>query len=992
MLFIYIFLIIFHRISSHTILKYTIEEKSPINTIVADFSKEFDIESNGFYKIYEVLPLNHNLFSINNQTGQLKTQSIIDRDQMCLKQQCSCQSCDIILQLEIKIHEKILSKILEIKIKDLNDHSPSFDQQSLIHTIYIKENVPLGYRIVLPSANDPDEGLNSIQSYKLNGINSDDFDIDFSSYDIPYLIVRSSLDYERQSTYSLTLIASDHGQPSHSNSIEINIKILNINTSIPIFVQSVYNIDIREDTLIGTTILNIEASNDNNNEKIFYEILTESPFIIDRLTGQIQLSQTLDYEREKSYRLTIKAYNNQYPTYASIFIRVMDVNDNPVLITIRTEGNTTLKRKENDKNIFFIQENTPIGTTIAYIILNDLDSFANGNPYLQLRTNDPPLPLIYKLIYQNKFQNTKLYSLIVHQNLDRELRSIYNNIQILAHDSGTPTLHTQLFLILNITDINDCVPKLLTKSTIYNINENNPIDYIVDKLIAYDCDLNENAEIEYNLLNKTDLLIINSQTGEIRLNQTIDFELFNKYHEKNQTQIDLEFFIELKDHGQPSLSNQTKIILRIHDLNDNSPVFDKNQSYNWTYSKTILQPGSILGRIYATDNDSGLQGLIHYSINSLNSCLTLNITSLGYIYIPYGLTTISTCLESLYTFEVTAYDYDPINPRSTKQVLTINLHSNFETNHILPKLLPLSIQRTTIDVNTHNNNDNLIFLIDITTWNNHTYEPKIYLNNTTLLSCWNLSTTGELRLISHPYSLSYMLSLNLIDEYTQMNSLINLHIDICNSSILNSCHLYSLSDNRTILIYAISLALCITCACIIIFSIIICLCCRKPIQHKNDKLTSIHHHSFLQCNDDYNTNEKIDHTSEQYKSSSNSTIRDDDHDSACIVNGHSLSSTSSSNDTWYNRKESTTIPMYSSSTYQYDIKLAELLRKNQHPPCIFLNELPPIPQSLSTDYGFSSLDLSKSSSTSTIPNQHVETYIDQSPTMKSFISSRECVV
>ncbi|CAF4092775.1 unnamed protein product, partial [Adineta steineri] len=976
----------------HTILKYTIEEKSPINTIIADFSKEFDIESNGFYKIYEVLPLNHNLFSINNQTGQLKTQSIIDRDQMCLKQQCSCQSCEIILQLEIKIREKILSKILEIKIKDLNDHSPSFDQQSLIHTIYIKENVPLGYRIVLPSANDPDEGLNSIQSYKLNGINSDDFDIDFSSYDIPYLIVRSSLDYERQSTYSLTLIASDHGQPLHSNSIEINIKILNINTSIPIFVQSVYNIDIREDTLIGTTILNIEASNDNNNEKIFYEILTESPFIIDRLTGQIQLSQTLDYEREKSYRLTIKAYNNQYPTYASIFIRVTDVNDNPVLITIRTEGNTTLKRKENDKNIFFIQENTSIGTTIAYIILNDLDSFANGNPYLQLRTNDPPLPLIYKLIYQNKFQNTKLYSLIVHQNLDRELRSIYNNIQILAHDSGTPTLHTQLFLILNITDINDCVPKLLTKSTIYNINENNPIDYIVDKLIAYDCDLNENAEIEYNLLNKTDLLTINSQTGEIRLNQTIDFELFNKYHEKNQTQIDLEFFIELKDHGQPSLSNQTKIILRIHDLNDNSPVFNKNQSYNWTYSKTILQPGSILGRIYATDNDSGLQGLIHYSINSLNSCLTLNITSLGYIYIPYGLTTISTCLESLYTFEVTAYDYDPINPRSTKQVLTINLHSNFEANHILPKLLPLSIQRTTIDVNTHNNNDNLIFLIDITTWNNHTYEPKIYLNNTTLLSCWNLSTTGELRLTSHPYSLSYMLSLNLIDEYTQMNSLINLHIDICNSSILNSCHLYSLSDNRTILIYAISLALCITCACIIIFSIIICLCCRKPIQHKNDKLTSIHHHSFLQCNDDYNTNEKIDHTSEQYKSSSNSTIRDDDHDSACIVNGHSLSSTSSSNDTWYNRKESTTIPMYSSSTYQYDIKLAELLRKNQHPPCIFLNELPPIPQSLSTDYGFSSLDLSKSSSTSTIPNQHVETYIDQSPTMKSFISSRECVV
>lgn len=179
--------------------------------------------------------------------------------------------------------------------------------------------------------------MNSVQSYKLDGPNSDDFDIDFSSYDIPYLIVRSSLDSQRQSSYSLTLIAFDHGEPSRSDSIELNIQILNQNDSIPTFIQSIYNIDIREDTVIGTRILKIEAISDNN-KNIFYEFLTESPFIIDRLTGQIQLSQKLDYERVKSYRLTVKAYENTIPTYASIFIRIIDVNDNPVLMTIKTEG------------------------------------------------------------------------------------------------------------------------------------------------------------------------------------------------------------------------------------------------------------------------------------------------------------------------------------------------------------------------------------------------------------------------------------------------------------------------------------------------------------------------------------------------------------------------------------------------------------------------------------------------------------------------------
>ena len=146
-------------IFSVEILKYAVEEKSPRNTFVADLSKELNIKSNGFYRIYELLPLNKDLFSIDNQTGHLIIASILDREQMCLEQQCSCNSCEIVLQLFVKIKNKIIYKIIEIKIKDRNDHSPVFDRQTTIHIIHIKENVPLGYRIVLPSANDPDEGM-----------------------------------------------------------------------------------------------------------------------------------------------------------------------------------------------------------------------------------------------------------------------------------------------------------------------------------------------------------------------------------------------------------------------------------------------------------------------------------------------------------------------------------------------------------------------------------------------------------------------------------------------------------------------------------------------------------------------------------------------------------------------------------------------------------------------------------------------------------------
>jgi hypothetical protein len=469
---------------------------------------------------------------------------------------------------------------------------------------------------------------------------------------------------------------------------------------------------------------------------------------------------------------------------------------------------------------------------------------ANGNPYLQLRTIDPPLPLIYKLIYENNFQNTKLYSLILNQNLDRESKSLYNDIQLIAHDSGTPTLHTQLYLILNVTDINDCIPRITTNSTIYNINENNPVNFILDKLSAHDCDVGENAEVEFHLLNKTDLIKINSQTGEISLNQSIDFEELKKNGPKNLTTIDLEFQIQVQDHGQPPLSSQTKIILRVHDVNDHSPEFERNQSYNWTYSKSALQPGSILGRVFASDNDSGLQGLIHYSIHSFDACLILDITSLGYIYTPYELT----CSSLFYNFEITASDYGLPNPRSTKQLLTINIDSKEIKINPLPKIFPLSIHRTTVDVNSMNN---IAFIIDISTVNNHTYQPRVYLNHTNILSCWNISLNGEVRLISQPFASSYILSLNIIDEYTNDNIYVKLQIDICNSSIINSCEHFYLSDNRKVLIYTISLALIITFICIIIFSIIICLCCRKT-KHKKEV---IHQQSFLQCNDEVRENE-----------------------------------------------------------------------------------------------------------------------------------------
>ena len=198
-------------------------------------------------------------------------------------------------------------------------------------------------------------GSNSVHSYSLEGRNVDDFDIDFSSIAIPYLIVRSSLDRQRRASYLLTLIASDHGQQptARSGSIQLDIRI--VDTPVPSFLQSVYSIDVREDVSIGTNLLRVEAASDDGGQ-ILYELVNECPFIIDRLTGQIQLKQLLDFEREDSYRLTVKASENGIPTFAIVFVRVLDINDNSASIYLRVEGKSERRPMPVGDNSDCLQE------------------------------------------------------------------------------------------------------------------------------------------------------------------------------------------------------------------------------------------------------------------------------------------------------------------------------------------------------------------------------------------------------------------------------------------------------------------------------------------------------------------------------------------------------------------------------------------------------------------------------------------------------------
>ena len=54
-----------------------------------------------------------------------------------------------------------------MKVEDANDNYPVFDEE--IYTVLISENMTVGSRVILVSATDLDDGVNSELSYTLTG-------------------------------------------------------------------------------------------------------------------------------------------------------------------------------------------------------------------------------------------------------------------------------------------------------------------------------------------------------------------------------------------------------------------------------------------------------------------------------------------------------------------------------------------------------------------------------------------------------------------------------------------------------------------------------------------------------------------------------------------------------------------------------------------------------------------------------------------------------
>ncbi|XP_062855066.1 putative protocadherin beta-18 [Trichomycterus rosablanca] len=271
-----------------------------------------------------------------------------------------------------------------------------------------------------------------------------------------------------------------------------------------------------------------------------------------------------------------------------IDVEILDINDHAPVF----------HRKELSIDV---RESAAPGSRFSLDSAQDPDV---GHNTLQRYTLNPTE--YFTLRELSRSDGTKYVAMILKSPLDREHQEEHNLI-LTAIDGGTPQKSGTARITVTVIDANDNSPVFSQPMYRVSLPENAQKNQLVVAVIATDQDKGSNGEFTYSFSQSTgldalDLFNINSDTGEIHVVGALDFEKSKQY----------ELDLEAMDTG--GLTDNSKVLIEITDVNDNSPVINVISFFNPIPENS--GPETVIAILNIKDIDSGKNGQIRCRVNS----------------------------------------------------------------------------------------------------------------------------------------------------------------------------------------------------------------------------------------------------------------------------------------------------------------------------------------------------------------------------------------
>ncbi|CAL1267158.1 unnamed protein product [Larinioides sclopetarius] len=391
---------------------------------------------------------------------------------------------------------------VHINVTDANTHRPVFEK--VPYTASVPEDAAIGTTVLVVEASDGDVGENARISYFIE--DNPEFTIDSTTGAIS---TSQPLDRELTAGFVLVVTAQDHGSPSLSDTINVEIEVLDVNDNPPTFVLPSYAASIREDALVGSSVIQVSASDKDIglSGQVRYTFSGgedgDGAFIVEPTSGIIRTNQLLDRESVPLYRLTVHAVDRgatPLSSAATVTVNIEDVNDNP-------------PRFDIDVVKLFVSENSPIGSLVGEIMATDPDEGPNADIFYSIvggpdadkfnliSRNGGPAEL-YTKSYLDYETSKKKYAVVVR--------------------AASPPLRNDVEVNVWVTDVNDNAPRLRDFVIVFNHHKSHFPKNPIGKVPAYDADVTDRLRYKFISGNNANLMIMNEKTGELSLSPHLD--------------------------------------------------------------------------------------------------------------------------------------------------------------------------------------------------------------------------------------------------------------------------------------------------------------------------------------------------------------------------------------------------------------------------------------------------------------------------------------
>lgn len=391
------------------------------------------------------------------------------------------------LNISVSDGSTTVTEALSVTVKDTND-SPAFI--SAPYTVTVPEN-NVSATVYTLSASDTDSS--DTLEYFLSGVGSGDFSI-LSSTGLVSL--SSALDYERKSSYVFSVIVRD-GNGGHATS-SLTVTVSDENDS-PDFIGTPYSASLDEDVPIGTTVLQVSATDQDTSDTLSYSLAgnNNSDFSIGSNSGIITTAVTLDYEAISSYSLTVSVMDGTVTVTQALSISVTDKNDAPAF-TAAPYSLTVQENTTSNSLLTVSATDQDTADTLNFLLLG------SGSEFFSIHLTSGVVALTTVLDYEV----TSLYTLTVR-----------------VSDSNGGVVTTSL--TVTVSDANDS-PQFLGIPYSATVSENLPIATDVIKISAFDADGGDSLSYSLSGTNSGHFQI-SSSSGLVETTQVLDYETVNYY-------------------------------------------------------------------------------------------------------------------------------------------------------------------------------------------------------------------------------------------------------------------------------------------------------------------------------------------------------------------------------------------------------------------------------------------------------------------------------